>query len=214
MRNKKAKLLVGIDEVGRGPLAGPVAVCAFVMPENFNLKKFGKIKDSKKLTPEKREEIFYKLIELKKNKKVNFVVSFESSKMIDKIGIVPAIKKALKNSLEKLTPKNDKNYLRVSPKNCRVLLDGGLKAPEKYENQKTIIKGDEKKRVIAFASIVAKVTRDTLMCRLAKKYPGYCLEKHKGYGTKGHYKALKNKGISSIHRRSFLKGLTKNSTRV
>jgi len=196
MRNKKAKFLIGIDEVGRGPLAGPVAMCAFLMPNNFDAKSFGKIKDSKKLKPIEREEIFCRLKELKKNKKINFAVSFESSRMIDKIGIAPAIKKALKKSLEKL---------KLNPKDCKILLDGGLKAPEKYKDQKTIIKGDEKERVIAFASIAAKVTRDALMCRLSKKYPEYYFEVHKGYGTKAHCKCLRKSGLSKEHRRSFCK---------
>jgi len=200
MRNKKLskkiKYVVGIDEVGRGPLAGPVTVGAFVMPIKFNAKKFGKVKDSKKLKPVEREEIFYRLRELKKNKKVNFAVSFESSRMIDRIGIVPAIKKALEKSLKKL---------KLNPKDCKVLLDGGLKAPEKYKNQKTIIKGDEKERVIAFASIVAKVTRDALMCKLAKKYPKYCFEIHKGYGTKMHCEKIKKNGICVEHRKCFLR---------
>ena len=196
--SKHFKYVVGIDEVGRGPLAGPVTVCAFAMPIDFNAKSFGKIKDSKKLKPKEREGIFCRLKELKKNKKVNYVVSFESSKLIDKIGIVPAIKKALGKSLEKL---------KLNPKECRVLLDGGLKAPEKYKNQKTIIKGDEKERVIAFASIVAKVTRDALMCRMAKKYPKYCFEIHKGYGTKMHYKNIKKYGICEEHRKCFLRKL-------
>ena len=90
---------------------------------------------------------------------------------------------------------------------CLVLLDGGLRAPKEYKNQKTIIKGDEKELAIALASIVAKVTRDELMVKLSKKYIGYGLEKHKGYGTAYHYKALKNKGLSPIHRKSFLKKL-------
>ncbi|MGB8815744.1 MAG: ribonuclease HII [Minisyncoccia bacterium] len=200
MINKKLqnviKFVVGIDEVGRGPLAGPVTVCAFVMPIDFNAKNFGKIKDSKKLKFTEREENFCKLKELKKNKKVNYAVSFESSRTIDKIGIVPAIKKALEKTLEKL---------KLNPKNCQILLDGGLKAPDKYKNQKTIIKGDEKERVIAFASIVAKVSRDTLMCRLAKKYPNYCFEVHKGYGTKKHYEKIKKYGICKEHRKCFLK---------
>jgi len=198
MRNKKAKFLIGIDEVGRGPLAGPVAVCAFLMSNNFDAKSFGKIKDSKKLKSIEREEIFCRLKELKNNKKINFVVSFESSRMIDKIGIVPAIKKALEKSLEKL---------KLNPKDCKILLDGGLKAPGKYKNQKTIIKGDEKERAIAFASIAAKVTRDDLMCRLAKKYPKYCFEIHKGYGTKMHCEKIKKHGICIEHRKCFLRKL-------
>ena len=102
---------------------------------------------------------------------------------------------------------NSLKFLNKKPDETQILLDGGLRAPKEYKNQKTIIKGDEKELAIALASIVAKVTRDVLMVKLAKKYPGYRLEKHKGYGTKKHYQALKNKGISAIHRKSFLRGL-------
>jgi len=190
------KYLVGIDEVGRGPLAGPVAVCAFIMPANFLTKDFGPLKDSKKLTAEKREDIFLKLKILKKNKKVNYSVSYESAKRIDKIGISQAIKNCLKKSLASL---------KVKPNECMVLLDGGLKAPAEYKNQKTIIKGDEKERVIAFASIVAKVSRDVLMCKLAKKYPKYSFEIHKGYGTAKHCDSIRKYGLSDEHRRCFCK---------
>ncbi len=200
MKNKRLpediKFVVGIDEVGRGPLAGPVAVCTFKMPVKFNAKSFGVLKDSKKLTPIKREEIFDRLKTLKKEKRVDYFVSYESAKRIDTIGLSKAIKNCLKKSLTKL---------KVKPKECLVLLDGGLKAPEKYKNQKTIIKGDEKERSIAFASIVAKVSRDSLMCKLAKKYSKYCFEIHKGYGTKKHCEAIKKNGLSAEHRKSFCK---------
>ncbi len=207
------KYTIGIDEVGRGPLAGPVAVCAFKLhagslPRQIEFlfdwggtmftKKSGRIKDSKKLAPEKREEIFARLKELKTPRGgasgIDYFVCYESAKRIDKIGI----SKAIRNCLEKALAK-----LNVKPNECKVLLDGGLKAPEKYKNQKTIIKGDEKERTIAFASIVAKVSRDTLMCRLAKKYPKYNFEIHKGYGTKKHCEAIRKNGLSAEHRRSF-----------
>jgi len=196
------KYIVGIDEVGRGPLAGPVAVCAFKMPIKFEVKKFGKIKDSKKLTPKKREEIFDMLKKIKSTKNpisennIDYLVCYESAQEIDKIGISQAIKNCLKKAITKL---------RVNPKDCLVLLDGGLKAPLKYKNQKTIIKGDEKERAIAFASIIAKVSRDELMCRLAKKYPKYSFEIHKGYGTKKHCEYIKKNGLCFEHRRCFCK---------
>jgi ribonuclease HII len=192
----KVKFVVGIDEVGRGPLAGPVAVCAFKMRTNFNAKSFGRIKDSKKLTPEKRQGIFYKLAKLKKEKIVNYFVCYESARKIDKIGLSRAIKSCLEKALGKL---------KCKPNECLVLLDGGLKAPQKYKNQKTIIKGDEKERAIAFASIVAKVRRDALMCKLSKKYPKYSFEIHKGYGTKRHCEAIKKNGLCFEHRKCFCK---------
>lgn len=197
--------VVGIDEVGRGPIAGPVAVCALRL-EVRSLKlgvrdleeKIGiKLKDSKKLSEKQREVWFVEIKKWQKQGLCDFRVSMVSAKEIDKIGIVPAIQKALNNSLSQLPTSNS----------CLVLLDGGLKAPQEYNNQKTIIKGDEKEPVIALASIVAKVTRDRLMCRLAKKYPGYALEKHKGYGTKEHYKTLQKYGLSVIHRKTVLKNV-------
>lgn len=194
----KIKFIVGIDEVGRGPLAGPVAVCAFIMPIGFKISGFGPLKDSKKLTPKKREEIFCKLEILKNQNKVNYSVCYESAKSIDKIGLSKAIKNCIKKSLKNI---------KANPKNCLVLLDGGIKAPEEFKNQKTIIKGDEKERAIAFASIIAKVSRDALMCKMAKKYPKYCFEIHKGYGTKKHCEIIKKEGICKEHRKSFLKNI-------
>lgn len=213
----KIKFVVGIDEVGRGPLAGPVAVCAFKIPADILsceieslferdgsmfTKKSERIKDSKKLTREKREEIFLKLKKLKNIKTkvgcgvLDYFVSYESAKKIDELGISKAIKNCLEKSL---------NKLKVKPKECVVLLDGGLKAPEEYKNQKTIIKGDEKERAIAFASIVAKISRDYLMCKLAKKYPEYSFEINKGYGTKKHCDAITKNGLCAEHRKCFCK---------
>jgi ribonuclease HII len=196
VNKKDIKYIIGIDEVGRGPLAGPVTVCAFKMPVKFETRSFGKLKDSKKLKPKQREEILEKLKVFKKQKIVDYFVCYESAQKIDKVGLSKAIKNCLEKSLAKL---------KVEPEECLVLLDGGLKAPEKYRNQKTIIKGDEKERPIAFASIVAKVSRDALMCKLAKKYPKYSFEIHKGYGTKKHCESIKEYGLCYEHRRCFCK---------
>ncbi|MFA6226919.1 MAG: ribonuclease HII [Candidatus Paceibacterota bacterium] len=192
----KIKYIVGIDEVGRGPLAGPVAVCAFKMPMDFKVIGFGPLKDSKKLTAQKREDISLKLGILKKAKKVDYSVCYESARKIDKVGISMAIKNCIAKALKNIKAKSDE---------CMVLLDGALRAPSHFSLQKTIIKGDEKERVIAFASIVAKVSRDALMCRLAKKYPKYGFEIHKGYGTQKHCKAIKKHGLSKEHRKCFCK---------
>jgi len=205
----KFKTVVGIDEVGRGPIAGPVAVCALAICQNKNSKRkdkftgvnFDKFKDSKKLSHQQRLKWLEKIDKEKEKGNILYKVSFQSNKIIDKKGIVHAINQALKNSLNSLCLDG------IAPDKCQVLLDGGLKAPVEYVNQKTIIKGDEKELAIALASIVAKVTRDRLMVRIANKYPSYDLEKHKGYGTKAHYTALKKYGFSSIHRRSFIKGI-------
>ena len=194
----KFEYIIGIDEVGRGPIAGPVAVCALCLCHGSTLANFRNFRDSKKLSHIQRVKWLTKINEEKKKGNIIYKVSFASNKIIDKKGIVFAINKCLVNSL---------NFLNIKAKESLVLLDGGLRAPKEYINQKTIIKGDEKELVIALASIVAKETRDNLMIKLARKYSGYSLEKHKGYGTAAHYKALKNKGFSAIHRKSFLKKL-------
>jgi len=196
--------MIGIDEVGRGPLAGPLTLGAFAIPKNIKLgwKIKGlsfEIKDSKKLLVSQREEVIKILYKLQKEKKVLFHTHSVSNKTIDKKGLSFCIKLAIKKTLKKL---------KIKPTECTVLLDGGLRAPDEYKSQKTIIKGDEKKLAIALASIVAKVKRDNTMRILAIKYPNYGFEIHKGYGTASHYKAIKKHGISPIHRKSFLKNVT------
>ena len=187
------KWIVGIDEVGRGPLAGPVAVCALCFPVDFKQANFRHFKDSKKLS-EKQREIW--LQKIKQCMEIKFRVCFQSEKIIDGKGISFAIRKSLATALK---------ALKLKPEECAVLLDGGLKAPIEYINQKTIIKGDEKKLAIALASIAAKVARDNLMKRLAKKYPSYDFEIHKGYGTKRHSEKIVKHGLCAIHRRGFCK---------
>lgn len=170
------------------------------MPIDFIAKGFGKVKDSKKLMPEKRQEIFEKLTKLKKENQVDFQVCFETARRIDRLGLTKTTQNCLEEALGKL---------EIKPEECTILLDGGLKAPKEYKNQKTIIKGDEKERSIAFASIVAKVSRDTLMCKLSKKYPKYLFDVHKGYGTKTHRELIKKNGLSLEHRKTFCKNLLK-----
>ncbi len=189
------KFIVGIDEVGRGPIAGPVAVGAFVILNNDILNDFIGVKESKQLSAKKREIWFEKIQNFKKDNKVNFSVNFQSEKVIDSMGISYAIRTALSECLNELNLQTDM---------VEVLLDGGLKAPVNYINQKTIIKGDEKEIVIALASICAKVMRDRLMIDLSNKYDKYGFEKHMGYGTKAHYKAIEQYGITPVHRTSFL----------
>ena len=197
MKSNKETILVGIDEVGRGPLAGPVAVGIVCFPKNiehrvFNI--FGEVKDSKKLTEKGRGEWFYKIKRLKKEGKLNYTVHYKSATFIDKHGISKAIRSCIEMGLLKLN---------INPRASEILLDGSLKAPKEFKEQKTIIKGDEKEIIIALASIVAKVSRDKKMVNLAKKYVGYNLQKHKGYGTVDHRKAIKELGLSVIHRKSF-----------
>jgi ribonuclease HII len=188
-----SKLLsVGIDEVGRGPLAGPVAVGAVVLKKPMALSQ---VRDSKQLSPKQRDEWFDWVHAQKKAGVLDFAVSFVSPRMIDKIGIVPSIQRALNVSLRQLM---------IAPERAEVFLDGGLQAPLEWQNQKTIIKGDTQEVSIALASIVAKVLRDRRMIQYAHKYPEYGFEKHKGYGTKPHYTALKKHGVCPLHRLTFL----------
>ncbi len=203
-KHRKPKYIIGIDEVGRGPLAGPVAVGAvLIYAEHYRrvAKIFPVVKDSKKLSAKKREEWLVKIREAEKAGLLATAVAFVSSGSIDKKGIAPSIRTALAKALATVTS------TKGSPLWIRVLLDGGLKAPMEYENQETIIKGDEKELVIALASIVAKVTRDAKMIKLGKKLPAYGFEKHKGYGTRAHYSAIKKYGVTPHHRKTFLKGI-------
>lgn len=201
MTNVKHKYIIGIDEVGRGPLAGPVAVgavCIYAEHKKKVEKLFPIIKDSKKLTPKKREEW---LLQIEKAEFLGYLscsVSFVTPSVIDKKGLSHAIRTAMAMSLGAI----EHNVVET-----KVLLDGSLYAPEHYENQETIIKGDEKELAIALASIVAKVARDKRMTLLAKKFPAYGFEKHKGYGTRAHYDAIKKNGITKHHRKSFLRGV-------
>jgi ribonuclease HII len=193
---KKYKYIIGVDEAGRGPIAGAVAVGAVLIPANFNKNFFRDIRDSKQLTKIQREMWFKKI---KKNKNMRYIVCFSEAGQIDKLGIVKAVKQAIDRALNKLEAETNV---------CLVLLDGRLKAPLVYKNQKTIIKGDEKEPVISLASIVAKVSRDRKMVNLSKRYPEYGFEKHKGYGTKEHLRAVRKHGLCTIHRKSFLKKLS------
>lgn len=190
--------------MGRGPLAGPVAVCAFAMPYGYDQKVFVGVKDSKKLSKIAREKWAKIAGEMKKNKKCFHSVCFTGHKIIDQKGIVKAIKMALGRALKKVLVE-----ISCGPEECEVLLDGSLKAPKIFSFQETIIKGDSKVQIISLASVVAKVKRDKKMTILAKKYPNYGFEIHKGYGTSYHYKQIKKLGLSEIHRRSYLKNLQK-----
>jgi ribonuclease HII len=198
----KPKYLIGIDEVGRGPIAGPVAVGAFriSMKDLPKVRKIFKgVKESKQLSEIKREE-WFAIIEKHKNAQlIDFCVTFQSEKIIDTKGLSFSIKRALRDSLSAVSSiANDTNH-------CRVLLDGGLKAPTEFIDQKTIIKGDEKEMVIALASICAKVLRDRKMNKLGKKHAAYGFEVHKGYGTRRHYEVIKKHGLLPTHRRLFLR---------
>lgn len=195
MARNRIKYIIGIDEVGRGPLAGPVAVGAVFLPVGFPRSFYKGVRDSKKLSPQIREEWCQKIEKAAKEGKLKFAVSFVGHNVIDKKGLSYSIKKALSQSLKKLD---------VSPEEVKIFLDGGLKAPPEFKNQETVIKGDDKIPAISLASIVAKVARDKRMVQLSEIYPNYGFHSHKGYGTYAHCVALKKYGLCPIHRRSFL----------
>jgi ribonuclease HII len=193
---KKIVHIIGVDEAGRGPLAGPVAVGAVRVPVDFDWTLIPGVGDSKKVAEKKREAIFLRAKALQKQGLLNFAVVLVSAKIIDRIGITRAVREGIEKCLKKLNP---------NPKTTKVLLDGLLHAPEVFIHQETIIKGDAKELVIGLASICAKVTRDTYMVRVARDYPQYSFDINKGYGTKKHIEAITTHGLSPIHRKSFTK---------
>lgn len=187
--------LIGIDEAGRGPLAGPVSVGIVAVPEGFDVaREFPGVADSKKLSEKKREALFAMLEARAKGGEVRFKVEFEDAEVIDKEGIATAVRRALARGVNALAP--DAALVRLQ-------LDGALRAPSEYA-QETIVNGDEFVPLISLASIAAKVVRDRLMVELSAEHPHYGFEKHKGYGTKAHYEALEKHGLCTIHRRSFV----------
>lgn len=187
--------MFGIDEAGRGPLAGPVAVGIVAVPEGFNVfAEFTGVADSKKLSEKKREKLFETLQVRVAQGDVRFMVEFETAETIDNEGITVAVRRALSRGVNALAP--DAALVKIQ-------LDGALRAPPEYA-QETIINGDELIPLISLASIAAKVSRDRLMTKLAEEYPQYGFEKHKGYGTAVHYEMLEKYGLCTIHRRSFI----------
>jgi ribonuclease HII len=194
--------VAGTDEVGRGPLAGPVTACAVFVPKKFKIpKELKNIRDSKKLTPKKREE-FCRI--LKKHPQIKWGTANVSEKIIDKINIFEASKLAMLKAVDNLENKL-KNKIDF------LILDGNFKINLKIP-QKPIIKADNKVFSVMAASVIAKVTRDKLMAKLDKKYPKYKFKIHKGYPTKLHQKLLKKYGPCKIHRKTFgpVKNLIKN----
>lgn len=197
---KKSIYSLGIDEVGRGPLAGHVAVGVVrtKLPRIEYKKLLLGIRDSKKATQREREEWYRKALLWKKEKKIDWAVTFKSANFIDAKGIVLSIRACIYSGIKKVQGKYKDKYL----------LDGGLKLDYKYVQQKTIVRGDSKEPLIALAATIAKVVRDRYMTRLAKKYPKYGFEIHKGYGTKKHREAIHTFGLSQVHRKTFCKNIT------
>ncbi len=192
--------IIGIDEVGRGPLAGPVMVGAVLVPKAFVWGRLPGVTDSKQLTAKRREEIYKLAKSLSRAGELDFVVARTSAAQIDKMGIAAAIKLALERTLATLEHRH-----QYQGGDVLVKLDGGLKAPARYLKQETIIKGDQKEKVIGLASIMAKVTRDNYMEKIGNRaeFAGYGFFQHKGYGTKKHLVAIKSQGLSKEHRVSF-----------
>ena len=183
---KGFNIICGIDEAGRGPLAGPVYAAAVILPSDCVIDG---LDDSKKLTEKKREALF----DVIREKAAAYSVAFADEKEIDEINILNATFLAMKRAVDGLEIKPD-----------LALVDGNQK-PHTGVEELTVIKGDAKSMSIAAASVLAKVSRDRFMLEMAKKYPQYEFEKHKGYGTKLHYEKIAQYGISDIHRRTFLK---------
>lgn len=196
---KRVMYHIGIDEVGRGPLAGPVTVCAFaILEKDLGLLDEVGAKDSKVLSEQKRDIVARKLKDLVKQGVCTFQVASVSSQVIDDKGLTRAIAEAIATALKKLN---------IHPEHADIYLDGGLKAPIAFFRQHTIIKGDGLIPVISCASVLAKVHRDRLMNHYDLKFPEYGFLNHKGYGTLEHYKAIRKYGITEIHRKRFLKDL-------
>lgn len=193
------RIIVGIDEVGRGSLAGPVMASAVVITtakikdQKLKIKNILRgIKDSKKLSPKKREEFF---VILKSSPQLKWGIGRVSQEVIDKINILQATKLAMRKAVKNLERK-------IKGKADRLLIDGNFRIALNV-SQKSIIRGDEKIFLIKVASIVAKVTRDRAMLRYHQRYPQYRFDRHKGYGTKLHMAMLKEHGSCRLHRRSF-----------
>ena len=185
LHKKGFKYVCGLDEAGRGPLAGPVVAAAAVILD-FKKLKIKNINDSKKVSKNQRENLYKILID---HPQIKWGIGIVSEKVIDKINILQATKLAMQKSVKNL----DCDFL---------LLDGNFKIDSNVP-QKSIIKGDQKVISISIASIIAKVTRDKIMEKYDKQYPNYGFAKHKGYGTKMHFLNLEKSGPCKIHRKSF-----------
>lgn len=185
-KNEGYKLIAGMDEAGRGPLAGPVCVAIAIMPLEED-KIIAGVNDSKKLSEKKREDLFEKI----KNTAISYHIEFVDNETIDTINILNATKLGMYSCIQNINVKPD------------IVLIDAVKIESEIPT-KSIIKGDALSYSIACASILAKVSRDRLMLELDAEYPQYNFKKHKGYGTKEHIENLKKYGASKIHRKSFI----------
>ena len=188
LKEKGYLKIAGVDEAGRGPLAGPVYAAAVILPEGADIPG---IDDSKKLTPKKREELFEKITQIA----VSYAIFSVDEKEIDEINILNATHKAMNGAVNNLSQQPD-----------YVIIDGNSIKGMEIAHE-TVVKGDAKSISIAAASILAKVSRDRYIDKMGEVYPEYGFEKHKGYGTKAHTDAILKYGVCPIHRRTFLKKL-------
>lgn len=208
------KFIAGVDEVGRGPLAGPVVTAAVVLPEDFDVLG---VDDSKKLSEKRREELYDKIIQ----GCVAYGIGMSDHQVIDEINILNATKEAMKQAIaeceimlgEALADGGEQGEFEreqadfAKPRKLDYVLFDAVKIEDLDVPQQAIIKGDAKVLAIAAASIVAKVTRDRMMVEYASKYPWYAFESNKGYGTAAHYEGIREHGSCPIHRMSFLKNM-------
>lgn len=188
---KGIRSICGVDEAGRGPLAGPVCAAAVILPEHLELPG---LNDSKKLTDKRRRELF----PIIKEQAIAYGIGFATEQEIDELNILQATFLAMQRAIDQLEGKAE-----------FALIDGNREKDFGLPVM-TVVKGDSRSANIAAASILAKVTRDDLMLEMAEKYPEYGFEIHKGYGTKKHYAALTEHGMCPIHRRTFLKKFYEN----
>ena len=187
-QNEGFNFICGVDEAGRGPLAGPVFAAAVILPKHFP-EELGDINDSKKLSSKKREELYEKILKVA----INYSVASINEKVIDDINILNATLLCMKTAIDRLSTKPD-----------FILVDGN-KSPKIKIHTRNLVKGDSLSASIAAASILAKVARDRYMMNISEKYPRYGFHKHKGYGTIEHVRKIREYGPCKIHRKSFLR---------
>lgn len=197
---RSENMIVGIDEVGRGPFAGPMAICAvwYRATDHDKITSFFEgMNDSKKVHVNKRRLFAKTAQDLQDQGLINYTLQYSSAQDIDQKGLTTCLRDSIERSL-KISAKEGLQH------HDYIFLDGSLKAPDSYYKQRTIIGGDGKVFAISLASVIAKVARDELMEEYGICYPEYNFGQHKGYGTKDHIKAIKKHGLCPIHRRSFL----------
>lgn len=196
--DKNLLFVAGVDEVGRGCIAGPVVAACVILPKGWDIVG---LDDSKKLSEKRREEMY----EIIKEKAIAISVGIIDNKRIDEINILNATKEAMRGAI--IASRVKLKAMKGSDADIQHLLIDAVKLDDVNIPQKSIIKGDAKSISIAAASIVAKVSRDRFMKEMAEEFTGYGFERNKGYGTKEHYQAIEKQGICNIHRKTFLKNI-------